>query len=147
MSLEMSSNPNFTPSGGMSFVGPGAANFMRLPCSNDGPNLPPRNDPNLSQQNAYERCDSYTCMTGGATDFMAQPGPPQYEASKSNNKGSGFYDKLTARNNDQPQDEYVSAAVTKFQLPPEDNKKEKEKEDVTQRPDNPDQEGDVKDTP
>ena len=119
MSVEMTHNSGYTPAGEASVGGAGA---------NDGPKLPPRNNPNL-YQNVYERCESYTGVDADTMDFVAQSPPPLYEpcSSYKSDENCGFYAEIALIDDEQIHDEYdASATNAKFQLLPEGEKKGKE---------------------
>ena len=128
MSVEMTQNLGYTPAQGARFGSPGVTDMMILPLSDDGPQVPPRNDPNLNL-NVYERCDSYTRINADTMDFIAKPPPPLYEPHlpSESDKSFGIYDEIALT------DEYVSATDAKLQLLPEDEKKRKE--DALKEPD------------
>ena len=122
----MTQNLGYTPAQGARFGSPGVTDVMILPHSNDGPNLPPRNDPNFNL-NVYEHYDSYAGINAGTIPFTAQPPPPLYEPHLPS-KSHESCREIAVMDNDPPQDECISATDlgAKFQLLPENDRKGKE---------------------
>ena len=116
---------------------PRPLNSMTLPLKNL-PDCLEKRDPYLMPPNAYEHSDFYMCMDPAGPAFAPQ-GPPQYKAFHSANftTKDQLYSEIPGeylatanyKEEDQPQDEYVSS--TEF-LHCSNKEEEKEKEKALQ---------------